>query len=138
MARSAQYGPSPVPDENGAPIPGAVVTITASGGAAAALTSDISGATLTGGATAAADGAGMLTFYAPSGSYVLSWSTPQGGTLTANVSIQAALADPAEFVSDDATKGIVLKDSNGHYWRGTVNTSGVLAFADLGTTRPGA
>lgn len=36
----------------------------------------------------------------------------------------------------DATKGIILKDTQGtpHYWRVTINNSGVLQTADLGTS----
>lgn len=42
------------------------------------------------------------------------------------------------FVSDVAASGIVLKDTQAtaHYWRVTVGNTGVLATADLGTTRP--
>ncbi len=42
-----------------------------------------------------------------------------------------------DFVHDDSSKGTVLKDSNGHYWRVTVNTSGVLLTTDLGTVLTG-
>lgn len=40
--------------------------------------------------------------------------------------------------SDDAAQGVLLKDQNGHYWRATVSTTGVLTTADLGTTKPTA
>jgi hypothetical protein len=35
---------------------------------------------------------------------------------------------------DDA--GPVVKDSSGHYWRISVDTSGALVTTDLGTSRP--
>lgn len=43
-----------------------------------------------------------------------------------------------DVIIDLATKGLVLKDTAGtpHYWRVTVNTSGVLVVTDLGTTKP--
>lgn len=43
-----------------------------------------------------------------------------------------------DLIVDDATNGLVLKDTQGspHYWRVTVNTSGVLVITDLGTTKP--
>jgi hypothetical protein len=43
-----------------------------------------------------------------------------------------------DLVIDLATKGLVLKDTQGtpHYWRVTINTSGVLVTTDLGTTKP--
>lgn len=43
-----------------------------------------------------------------------------------------------ELVSDLATKGIVLKDTQGtpHYWRVTVDNVGALVITDAGTTRP--
>lgn len=139
MTRAAQYGPAPVPDMNGKPIPNVAVTVTVPSSVIptgqAALFTDVSAATLTGSNVVNADATGMLTFYAATGTYFLSW--PSGNAIaTTTVTIAADLADPAEYVSDDATKGIVLKDANGHYWRETVNTSGVPSWADLGTTRP--
>ncbi|MCK9361691.1 hypothetical protein M0Q28_05740 [Patescibacteria group bacterium] len=43
-----------------------------------------------------------------------------------------------DLIVDLATKGLVLKDTQGtpHYWRGTISTLGVLTFADLGTSKP--
>ena len=45
---------------------------------------------------------------------------------------------PRDVIIDDATKGLVLKDDAdpAHYWRVTINSSGVLQQADLGTSRP--
>ena len=42
------------------------------------------------------------------------------------------------LVFDDATKGVVLKDTQAtpHYWRVTVSNVGALIVTDLGTTRP--
>lgn len=43
-----------------------------------------------------------------------------------------------DLVFDDATKGVVLKDtqSPAHYWRVTVDNTGTLVVSDLGTTKP--
>lgn len=43
-----------------------------------------------------------------------------------------------DVIIDTSAKGIVLKDGAGspHYWRITVNTSGVLVVTDLGTSKP--
>ncbi len=42
----------------------------------------------------------------------------------------------ADLVSDSATKGIILKDGNGHYWRLTITTLGAVTTTDLGTSLP--
>jgi len=43
-----------------------------------------------------------------------------------------------DVIIDLATKGLVLKDTQGtpHYWRITISTVGVLVITDLGTTKP--
>lgn len=43
-----------------------------------------------------------------------------------------------DIIIDLATKGLVLKDTQGtpHYWRLTVSTTGVLVTTDLGTVKP--
>lgn len=43
-----------------------------------------------------------------------------------------------DLIIDDATQGLVLKDTQGtpHYWRVTVDNTGVLVISDLGTTKP--
>jgi len=43
-----------------------------------------------------------------------------------------------DLIIDLATKGLVLKDTQGtpHYWRVTISTLGVLTTTDLGTTKP--
>ena len=43
-----------------------------------------------------------------------------------------------DVIIDDATNGIVLKDTQGtpHYWRVTVDNTGALVTTDLGTTKP--
>lgn len=43
-----------------------------------------------------------------------------------------------DLIVDLATKGLVLKDTQGtpHYWRVTVSTTGVLTTTDLGTAKP--
>jgi len=43
-----------------------------------------------------------------------------------------------DVIVDDATNGLVLKDTQGtpHYWRVTVSNAGALVITDLGTTKP--
>lgn len=43
-----------------------------------------------------------------------------------------------DVIVDDATNGLVLKDTQGtpHYWRVTVDNTGTLVISDLGTTKP--
>lgn len=43
-----------------------------------------------------------------------------------------------DVIIDLATKGLVLKDTQGtpHYWRLSVSTLGVITTTDLGTTKP--
>jgi hypothetical protein len=43
-----------------------------------------------------------------------------------------------DVVIDLATKGLVLKDTQGtpHYWRVTISNAGVLVTTDVGTTKP--
>lgn len=43
-----------------------------------------------------------------------------------------------DVIIDLATKGLVLKDTQGtpHYWRVTISTVGALVTTDLGTTKP--
>ena len=42
----------------------------------------------------------------------------------------------SDLIVDHVTKGLVLKDSNAHYWRLSVSTLGIITTADLGTTKP--
>lgn len=47
-------------------------------------------------------------------------------------------ADAADdLIIDSTSRGLVLKDTDGHYWRLSVSTLGVLTAADLGTNKPG-
>jgi hypothetical protein len=43
-----------------------------------------------------------------------------------------------DIIIDDSSRGLILKDdaSPPHYWRVTVNSSGVLQTTDLGTSKP--
>jgi len=43
-----------------------------------------------------------------------------------------------DIIIDLATKGLVLKDTQGtpHYWRVTISNVGALVTTDLGTTKP--
>lgn len=55
-----------------------------------------------------------------------------------NSVVKSQINSGGAFVSADTAQGIVLKDNAGtpHFWRVTVNSSGVLVTADLGTTLP--
>ena len=37
---------------------------------------------------------------------------------------------------DSSSRGLVLKDSTGVYWRVTISTAGVVTSTSLGTTKP--
>lgn len=56
----------------------------------------------------------------------------QGARVTKGIDTQD------DVIIDLATKGLVLKDTQGtpHYWRVTISTLGVLTTTDLGTTKP--
>ena len=42
------------------------------------------------------------------------------------------------LIADSATRGVVMRSANGHYWRVTISDAGALAYEDLGGTRPTA
>lgn len=42
----------------------------------------------------------------------------------------------SDVIVDLATKGLVLKDSAGVYWRVTVTTLGALTITNIGSTKP--
>ena len=46
--------------------------------------------------------------------------------------------DTSDVIVDLATRGLVLKDTQGspHYWRVTVSNVGALVVSDLGTGKP--
>lgn len=54
------------------------------------------------------------------------------------INSKADRVSTSHIVFDDATKGIVLKDTQAtpHYWRVTVSNVGALVITDLGTSRP--
>lgn len=70
-----------------------------------------------------------------------SWGTSDAGasgsTLRA-ITEKARLVGGGDFVLGIAsdTKGLVLKSPDGHYWRITVDNTGVLSTADTGTSIP--
>lgn len=41
-----------------------------------------------------------------------------------------------DLIIDSSTRGLVLKDTAGHYWRVKISTAGALTTTDLGTTKP--
>lgn len=51
---------------------------------------------------------------------------------------KAAIISSGAFLSNDTAAGVILKSPDGHYWRMSVNNSGVISTADLGTGRPSA
>jgi hypothetical protein len=58
--------------------------------------------------------------------------------LNASSRITKGVDTTDDVIIDLATKGLVLKDTQGtpHYWRVTISTLGVLTTTDLGTTKP--
>jgi len=59
-------------------------------------------------------------------------------TETTNARSSRGIDTTDDVVIDLATKGLVLKDTQGtpHYWRVTISTLGALTTTDLGTTKP--
>lgn len=58
--------------------------------------------------------------------------------LNASSRITKGVDTTDDVIVDLATKGLVLKDTQGtpHYWRVTISTIGALVTTDLGTTKP--
>lgn len=58
--------------------------------------------------------------------------------LNASSRITKGVDTTDDVIIDLATKGLVLKDTQGtpHYWRLTIDNSGALVTSDLGTTKP--
>jgi len=50
--------------------------------------------------------------------------------------VTAGVDSSSDVIVDLYTKGLVLKDSAGVYWRVTVTTSGALTVTNIGTTKP--
>ncbi len=50
--------------------------------------------------------------------------------------IPVGVDSPTDLIVNDEFHGLVLKDTNLHYWRITMNTDGTLAIVDLGVTKP--
>lgn len=69
---------------------------------------------------------------------VSGYGITDAATLGAGSRVEQGTDTTDDIIIDDYTKGIVLKDNNGppHYWRITVNNSGTLIVADIGTTKP--
>lgn len=59
-------------------------------------------------------------------------------TETTNARSSRGVDTTDDLIIDLATKGLVLKDTQGtpHYWRVTISTTGSLVTTDLGTTKP--
>lgn len=72
------------------------------------------------------------------GMRVFKVSTPNPITVgTTAISFVDAFYTPWDIAIDNDLKGLVLKSSNGHYWRFTADNSGVMsAGADIGTSLP--
>lgn len=58
--------------------------------------------------------------------------------LDANSRIIRGVDSTDDLIVDDATQGLVLKDTQGtpHYWRVTIDNTGALVTTDLGTSKP--
>lgn len=82
---------------------------------------------------------------------VSNWQSMQGGLFIANATADASAAISSgvtlwaknsrlvtmnDFAYMDDTKGPILKSSDGHFWRVSVSTLGVLSTSDLGTSLP--
>lgn len=56
--------------------------------------------------------------------------------LNASSRITKGVDSTDDLIVDSSSKGLILKDSSGHYWRLSLSVLGVLATTDLGTTKP--
>ena len=65
------------------------------------------------------------------GSGLAAWplSVPQTGA-------DGVLYGTANIIVDSASVGVIQKDSGGHYWQTSFNTSGAMVTSDIGTTLP--
>lgn len=50
--------------------------------------------------------------------------------------VTAGVDSSSDVIVDLATKGLVLKDTAGVYWRVTVTTLGALTITNIGSTKP--
>lgn len=66
--------------------------------------------------------------------YNITDAAPKNGSNRMSIGVDTT----DDIIVDLATKGLVLKDTQGtpHYWRITVSTTGVLTTTDLGTGKP--
>lgn len=56
--------------------------------------------------------------------------------LNASSRITRGVDTTDDVIVDLTTKGLVLKSPDGNYWRGTISNLGVVAWANLGLTKP--
>ena len=54
----------------------------------------------------------------------------------AAISPTDGMAVQSDILITTATKGLVLRSPDGHYWRGTISNLGSVTWADLGTSAP--
>jgi hypothetical protein len=68
----------------------------------------------------------------------ITWTTISGTPTTMSGYGIEEVDIEGDVIVDDATKGLVLKDTQGtpHYWRVTIDNTGTLVITDLGTTKP--
>ena len=59
-----------------------------------------------------------------------------GGTGAGNNRWGSGVDTTDDVIIDNASAGLVLKDTDGVYWRFQVNTSGALVTTNLGSTKP--
>ncbi len=74
---------------------------------------------------------GMLGFESDTGRFKIGDGVSDWNTLS-----YWRLDTTRDVIVDDATKGLVLKSPDGHYWRVLVDNAGALSQTDLGTTKP--
>lgn len=77
--------------------------------------------------------------YVPNTSAIFNIGVGSTGGITQWLGVTTnGLTTPGDIQCKTATKGLVLKDTQGtpHYWRVTVSNVGALVVTDLGTTAP--
>ena len=64
-------------------------------------------------------------------------NTPGGyPILDSNIRVNTGIDSIEYIISDDTTKGLVLKSPNGTYFKANMSDLGVLTWTNLGTTKP--
>lgn len=67
---------------------------------------------------------------------VTGYGITDAATLNGSSRVTQGTDTTSDLIVDSTSTGLVLKDTNNHYWRIKVSTLGVISATDLGTTKP--